>query len=198
MKKMMLEQGLLAGLAIFLLAALLPAIATAQDARTYEVRQNSQQSQTEVQQKAADRKEADRAKLEDGQLNACQNRQKRITNIMARIADRGQKQINLFSTIAQRIEKFYADKGKTLVNYATLESDVATKKTAAQAAVDVLKSGSVTFDCTGDNPRAAAANFKENLKNEIEILKVYKASVRSLIVGVKSVQGTSSSEGRQQ
>lgn len=137
--------------------------------------------------------EAASTKLADTKLRACQNREKAINNIMARIADRGQKQLNLFTTIATRTETFYTNKGKVLSNYDVLVADVNAKKTAAQTTVDAIKSDSVSFKCDGTDPKGVAAGFKTDLKAEITALKNYKTSVKNLIVGVKSVQGTTSS-----
>lgn len=133
------------------------------------------------------------AKLADAKLKVCQKREKHINDHMQRIAARGQKQLDRFSTIADKTEQFYAKKGKTLSNYDELVNDVNTKKTAAQATVDKVKATSVTFKCDGTDPKGAAASFKDALKAEIAALKGYKTSVRKLIVGVKSVQGTTSS-----
>ena len=132
-------------------------------------------------------------KLSDAKLKACQNRQKAITNIMTRMADRGQKQLDLFSTIATRTETFYTTKGKTLSNYDALVADVTAKKAAAQTEVDALKANSVSFKCDGTDPKGMADSFKTQLKAEILALKEYRTSVKNLIVGVKSVQGSTAS-----
>lgn len=132
-------------------------------------------------------------KLTDAKLKVCQKRETAINNIMGRIADRGQKQLDLFTAIATKTEKFYTDKGKTLSNYDNLLADVAAKKDAAQTAVDAVKGDSVTFKCGGNDPKGAAASFKKVLKSEIDALKDYKTSVKNLIVGVKSVQGSTTS-----
>src|SRR5690242_595428 len=92
---------------------------------------------------------ASSTRLEAAKLRACQNREKAINNILRRIAARGQRQVDLFSTIATRVEKFYDNKGKTLNNYTDLVSDVNSKKTAAQDAVNKIKSDSVSFKCDG-------------------------------------------------
>lgn len=132
-------------------------------------------------------------KLADAKLKACQNREAAINNIMTRIGDRGQKQLDLFTTIATRAGTFYTDKGKTLSNYNVLVADVTAKKVAAQTAVDTVKADSVTFKCDGTDPKGAVASFKDSLKSEITVLKDYKTAVKNLIVGVKSVQGTTTS-----
>ncbi len=132
-------------------------------------------------------------KLADAKLKACQNREKAINNILSRISDRGQKQLDLFTSIATKTETFYTDKGKSLSNYDALVADVTTKKAAAQIEVDAVKADSVTFKCDGTDPKGAASSFKAALKSEIQALKDYKTSVKNLIVGVKSVQGTTAS-----
>jgi len=142
---------------------------------------------------AADKQAAAQTKSAEAKLKACQNREKAITNIMSRIADRGQKQLDLFTSIATKTEAFYTEKGKTLSNYNDLVAAVTAKKTAAQSTVDAIKSDSVSFNCDGTDPKGAATAFKSALQSEITALKDYKTSVKNLIVGVKSVQGTTSS-----
>ena len=138
---------------------------------------------------ATDRVAVAGTRLADAKLKACQNREKAINNIMTRIASRGQKQLDLFSTIATRAETFYASKGKTLSNYDALVADVTAKKAAAQTTVDTIKSDSVSFKCDGTDPKGAAESFKTQLKSEISALKDYRTAVKNLVVGVKSVQG---------
>lgn len=142
---------------------------------------------------APEKKAAPKTKLADAKLKACQNREKAITNVMGRISDRGQKQLDLFSSIATKTKAFYVVKGKTLGNYDALVADVTAKKDAAQTAVDTVKANRVTFKCDGTDPKGAAATFKESLKLQITALKEYKTSVKNLIVGVKSVQGKTTS-----
>lgn len=132
-------------------------------------------------------------RLADAKLKACQNREKAINNIMARIADRGSKQLDVFNKIAQRTETFYTTKGKTLSNYDALVADVNTKRVAAQTAVDAVKVNSVTFKCDSTDPKGAAQLFKDGIKARTVALKNYKTAVKNLIVSVKSVQGTTTS-----
>lgn len=136
------------------------------------------------------------ARLADNKLKACQNREKAINNILSRIADRGQKQLDLFTSIATKTETFYTNKGKTLSNYDALVADVNAKKTVAQTEVDTLKADGVTFKCDGTDPKGAVSSFKDALKNETQALKAYKTSVKNLIVGVKSVQSTTSTDDK--
>jgi hypothetical protein len=133
------------------------------------------------------------AHLAAAQLKSCQQREKAITNILARIADRGQKQLTLFGTIATRTETFYTDKGKTLSNYDALVADVNAKQAAAQTEVNAVGSASSGFSCTGSDPKGFVTSFQDSLKAEISALQDYRTAVKNLIVGVKSVQGSTTS-----
>lgn len=129
----------------------------------------------------------------EAKLKACRNREAAIDNIFVRISDRGQKQLDLFSDIATRAETFYVSKGKTLSNYNALVADVSSKKDAAVSAVNTVKAKSVTFKCGDTDSKGLAASFKDALRSEITALQAYRTSVNNLIVGIKSVQGTTTS-----
>ena len=139
-------------------------------------------------QAAKERRAEVKERLEGRKLQACQNREKAITNIMARIGNRGEKQIDVFNKIAERTQKFYIDKQLSLSNYEALVAEVSAKKAAAQAAVELVKSTSVEFNCEGDNPKGAADSFKQLMRDQNDALKAYKTSVKNLIVGVKSAR----------
>ena len=193
MTKQTRQRWVVAIVAVFGLITVGGIAVAAPNTRAEDAKAAAQQRQLVAQQTAADNREAAQTKLADAKLKACQNREKAINNILARIASRGQKQLDLFSTIATRVETFYTDKGKVLSNYDALVADVNAKAAAAQTAVDAVKAASVTFKCDGTDPKGTAQSFKDSLKAEIAALKDYKSAVKNLIVGVKSVQGTSSS-----
>lgn len=146
-----------------------------------------------AQAKAQAQVEQAQQRLSDNKLRVCQTRETAIKNIMTRLADRGQKQLNLFTGIADKTETFYTNKGKTLSNYAALVNDVNTKKAAAETTVNTIRTESTGFSCTSDDPKGFMSTFKTSLADEIQALKDYKTAVKNLIVGVKSVESTTSS-----
>jgi hypothetical protein len=164
--------------------------AMGQSTTTTDTTTNSTTTTDTTSSKADTAKAKHEARLTAVKLRVCENRQKTITNIMSRIADRGQKQLDLFTTIATRTETFYLGKGKTLSNYDALVTAANDKKAAAQTTVDTIKADSTTFSCDGTDPKGAVSSFKTALKSEIQALKDYKTAVKDLIVGVKSVQST--------
>lgn len=138
---------------------------------------------------------AKKDRLAGMRLQFCEKRQSVITAIMKRAGERGDKRIDFISTIANRVETFYQNKGKVLSAYDQLASDVAAKKAAAQAAVNAVKAADTQFNCGGENPKGMVAVFRAEIQAQAAALKEYRTSVKSLIVGVKSVQGSSSSDG---
>jgi len=116
---------------------------------------------------------------------------------MSRVSDRGTKQLAVFTKISDRVQAFYLKKGKILDNYDVLVAEVNTTKATAESAVADVKSTSVTFTCDGADPKGAIDAFKTKVQAQRAALKAYKTAVKNLIVGVKSVQGTTSSTENQ-
>ncbi len=158
--------------------------------------QEARNSQVAAQDAGEVKRAEAKLKSADAKLKACQKREATINKKMLQIVARGERQIAIFTQIADRTQAFYTAKGKTLSNYAELVAEVENRKNRAQSALDQMKSHSGTFICDATDPKAVTLHFKESLKREIEALKLYKTAVKNLIVGVKSVQGsTASTEG---
>ncbi|HLG90599.1 MAG TPA: hypothetical protein VI336_00320 [Candidatus Saccharimonadales bacterium] len=136
--------------------------------------------------RAVEAQETAELRLEGAKLKACENREKAINNILDRLAKRGERRLNVYSVIADRVQAFYEKKGLNVSNYDELLTDVNAKKAAAQAAVDEIKADEVDFACDGTDPKGAAAGFKEDLKAEINALHAYQQSIKDLIVAIKT------------
>jgi len=129
----------------------------------------------------------------------CETKKRVVTNIETRIVSRGQKRMDVITKIADRVEKFYTDKGLTVSNYDTLVANVNAKKDAAQATLDTIKTdaGNVSsITCGNGQGKVVVTQFKTDLKAEQTALKAYQTAVKDLIVGVKSAKA--STEGSQQ
>jgi hypothetical protein len=199
MIKLPSKNYLFTGLAVAAIVVTMPFAVNALPARAQEAQTTAQQRQETAQVTAADKRAAVQTRLADVKLKVCQQREKTIDNIMTRMGDRGVKQLDVFTKIADRTEVFYDKSGKVLGNYDALVADVNAKKADAQTAVTAAQSTTVTFKCDGTDPKGAASSFKTSLEAQNQALKAYKTAVKDLIVGVKSVQGTTSStEGSKQ
>jgi TolA-binding protein len=141
-----------------------------------------------LQQSRQDRVEDRKQRLGDTKEKVCEARKEQITRKMTRISSRGERHLKVFTTITDRVKAFYENKGKTLANYDALVADVATKKTAAEAAVRATAAYENTFDCSGDDPKGALKSFRTTVATQREAMKKFRTAIKNLIVGVKSVQ----------
>lgn len=195
MKRLKITKGLLIVVATFTVVLVAPLAVNAQTAQpsTQAEQAATQEAKRLIQTDTTAIKEQAQTRLADAKLKTCQLREKNVTNIMIRLSDRSTKQLAVFTQISDRTQAFYAEKGKILSNYAPLLSTVNTTKTNAETAVTNTKSMSVTFTCTGTDPKGVANSFKTSLQSQNDALKAYKTAIKNLIVGVKSVQSTTNS-----
>jgi hypothetical protein len=144
------------------------------------------------------RQEQKEKRLEANKLRVCEQRKTKITAILNRSVTRGERQLELFTTIANRVKAFYINKNLSLANYEELVAAVDTAKTDAQATLETLK-GLTAFDCNAEDPKGDAEAFKLAQKALNEDLKSYRTAVKDLIVGVKSSKNNgTNSEGSEQ
>lgn len=203
-----LSNSLYAGAAVLAMAIAAPLVVNAETAPSQESpaptgqrphapgeqqRVQAQEQSATAQTQAAEARENAKTKLTEAKLKACQARTKAITTIMKRHNDRGARILEVFTTISERTQAFYAERGTTLSNYDELVANVDAKKAAAEAALSHTQESSSAFSCEGDDPKGAANAFKDGLKARNEALKAYKSAIKDLIAGVKSAQGTTSS-----
>lgn len=188
MKRLKITKGLLIATATFAVMLAAPLAVNAQTAQP--AAQTEQEAKKLVQVDTTAIKDEAKTRLADAKLKVCQLREKNVTNIMARLSDRGTKQVAVFNQISDRTQAFYKEKSKVLSNYDALVAAVDTTKANAEAAIAKTKTTIVSFTCTSADPKGAADSFKASLKSQNDALKAYKTAIKNLIVGVKSVQST--------
>lgn len=171
---------------VMLIMFLLVSLTGAAFARSEDKEEHGNRAKTQAIRE--EKKQMFETRLTENKLKSCKRREAVINKKMSQIAERGQRQLEVFNKISERTQAFYASKGRSAENYDSLLAEVNTKKAAAEAAVAAVKATSVTFNCDGTDPKGAATSFKDALKSETSALKAYKTAVKSLIVGVKSAQ----------
>lgn len=154
---------------------------------------DSSSLQDRIQELKQKRQENKQQRLAANKLRACQNRQARIAAIMSRSITRAEKQLELFTTIAERVKAFYVQKGRTVANYNDLVAAADAAKAKAQTNLDTLKALD-GFDCSSEDPKGDIEAFKLALHSINSDLKDYRTAVKNLIVGVKSAQSTAAKE----
>lgn len=209
---MKLRHSLLVTTGLFVVAVMTPVLANAQSTQvdemntqiqekretTQRVTETRQEKREEMQAQISDRREVAEGRLEAAKLKACQNRQKAIENILARLSNRGDKRLDVFTKIADRVQVFYGEQGNTLNSYDELVADVVAKKATAEEAVTNLHNTAGMFSCEGEDPKGAISIFREQLEARNVALREYKTAVKNLILGVKSAQPTEAAENTQE
>jgi hypothetical protein len=142
--------------------------------------------------RAEEKKQQVAAKLDENKKKVCEKRHANITKVMHRMQARSEKQLEVFTKIADRTKAFYQEKQRTVANYDDLVAAVDEKKQAAELTLTAGSEAIAGFTCDSSDPIAAKDLFKAQLKDQITALKAYKTAVKDLIVGVKSAQGEAS------
>jgi hypothetical protein len=141
-----------------------------------------------------DRKTQLAAKLDEVKLKTCQAREHGINTKLKRMAARGQKQLEVFTNIATRVEAFKTKNNLNVANYDTLVAAVNSQKEAAVAAVDKVNADSANFSCTSTDPKGVLQAFQADVKAENTALFNYRQAVKNLLVAVKTASGTTDSD----
>lgn len=173
-------------LAILISLFLFSASVSAEDSTTSS---KFEQLKTKIQNRLEVKKEKILAKLDDKKLKVCEVKEKVITTREQHLTRLANNIFDKFDKITARVEEFYKTKlvpqGKTISNYDTLVSDIQTKKTAAQDALNSAKADSVDFSCAGDDPKGALKTFRSDMQTVKSALKDYRTAIKDLIVAVK-------------
>jgi hypothetical protein len=152
--------------------------------------------------KAANLKKDEQAKLDEKKQLSCEKRQEFINQTMGRLNERVTKQLELFNNATTRVQNYVTTKNLTVPNYDTLLSNVAAKRAAAQASLVALQTAKAAFKCDANNPKAAVVAYQAALRNTNKALQDYRDSVKQLIRAVKAVSanptGTKSKTGDKQ
>lgn len=131
-------------------------------------------------------KERVNARLNDSKLQICKRHETTINNVIARVSDRDQKRFDFFDVTTEKVEAFYIKNSLMVANYDQLLATIATKKTAAQAAITTANSAKVTFTCGGEDPKGVVSTFKNHHSVSASALDEYKTAVRELVKAVKT------------
>ncbi len=206
-------RSLIVGSALVFVLGLLPAAVFAEDGESNEntttsnpkdptetENENEDQNEgtlqdrlQELKQKREDNKQH---RLEANKLRVCQLHKVKIAAIINRSITRAERQLELFTKIADRVKAFYVKKGYNVANYNDLVATADAAKAKAQADLDTLNNLD-DFDCNSDDPKGQAEAFKTALKTVNQDLKDYRTAVKNLIVAVKSANSQAEQEGEQ-
>lgn len=130
-------------------------------------------------------------RLQNEELKACQNRERPINAIMARMSDRSAKQLELFTTISERTQRYYEESNLSVDNYETLLNQVETHKLLAEDAVAATHSASFGFECENLNPEDVTTTFKQHVQTQNTLLQNYRTAIKNMIVAIQTAHDSS-------
>lgn len=138
------------------------------------------------------------ARLENGQLKACQAREVAIKKRSDQLVALATNMESKFDSIAKRVEDYYTTtvipSGKSVANYDALVSDIQSKKSAVSTALATAQSDVSSFSCVSDDPKTEMTKFRTDMQAVKSALKDFRTSIKNLIVAVHSVTGTENKE----
>lgn len=137
---------------------------------------------------------AQQKKLEGKSLEKCQNREKAIVNVMARIGDRGEKQIEVIASIQQKVQNFYTEKNLSVGDYDGLVAKVEAKKQEAVTAMNTVRNMNRNFSCGNDDPKGTAEQFKAQASVQSDGVVAYRDAVHELVTEIKTSVTEASAE----
>jgi hypothetical protein len=121
----------------------------------------------------------------DQKKKSCEARAANIKKRADNYATAAQRHLSVFNKIFTRVQDFQTKKNLSVANYDELVATATAKQTAAQAAVDALKSADVTIDCTQADPASAVANLKEATSNARTALHEFRLAIKDVVVALK-------------
>ncbi len=130
-----------------------------------------------------------KGRLDEARKKVCENRKAAITRITTNAASQGQRHLNLFGSIATKVQGFYTDKKLVAADYDTAVQKVSANKTALQNAITEVKNSATTLDCSGSDPVGTVDAIKAKITAMHKAARELQASVKNLIVIVKAAAG---------
>lgn len=131
----------------------------------------------------------ERAKLktttEAERQKACVAHQQEINTRVSNYAAAAQRHLDVFNGIFTKVQTFYTNKKLNVTDYSSLVAAATAKQTAAQSAVDTLKSLNVSIDCTQPDPATAVATVKTAVANARTALQDYRTAIKNVIVALE-------------
>ena len=130
--------------------------------------------------------------------NACKAHQAEINRRAANYATAAQRHLDTFTSILTKVQNFYKNKNLNVATYPTLLTTALAKQTAAQQAVDVLKSLDTTIDCSQPDPAQNVQALKMAVTNARTALQAYRGAIKDVIVALEGASSANASTGGNQ
>lgn len=158
--------------------------------RTEQIKESQASKSAELKLRQSDRQELIREKLAGVKLEACQQRQERISEHTTKIDARAEKLLQKMESIATKAEAFQDDKGIVADGLPDLKTEMENSRQAVVEALEAAGNTSAEFDCDSDGPKAQLQQFVGSMDEVRVSLKVYREAIHDYIQAIRQANGS--------
>lgn len=116
---------------------------------------------------------------------ACRAVEENAVNHMGRLADFTERQLELFSTIAERVDEFYQQNELQAEGYDEHMDNIESLTADAESLTDELRESTDSFECGQENVSQHIGDFRTSLQESKNSLESLRQAVREQILLVK-------------
>lgn len=138
-----------------------------------------------VEAKVAERRVERKEKLSEKKQKLCESVVGKINTIINETDTRRDATYALITQVLKAVKEYYETRELVIENYEVLEAAVKTSQAAAQIGIKRLDSAA-NFNCDTTEPYGYLAQFRANRSESLEMLKIYRDSVKDLVTAVKT------------
>ena len=158
--------------------------------RRQEIELKIEQAKEQAKEKLDAAKTEVKDKLSSDRLKICENRTTRVNQLLQDNSTRAKSALTKFEAVATKVEAYVTANNVNVPNYDTLVADVNAKDAAAAAAIGAVSG--TTFNCDSQESNAVGKFQTGVVRDELNALKAYRTSIKSLIAAVKTAVSTGS------
>lgn len=158
----------------------------AQKVRDYKARFQAQLQQSRDAREMTANKRADlKERLTDAKKQVCEKIQDTINKVMVKMNDRRKRVFDRLTKISEAVENYVTKNDLDVAGYDELTAAVEAAKSSAKTTME-KQQAVPKLDCSGEQPRADVADFKEKRLESIQAMKTYRDAVKALVKTVKA------------
>lgn len=121
----------------------------------------------------------------NNKVQVCERKVAKLELRFKNVAKQGETHLKVFDEISTKVEAYRLKKNLQIANYAAVQSEVATSRAKATAAVNDATEAPKLNCATGDH-KQVATRYQAAIKTRNQALKEYKAAVKKQLLMVKN------------
>jgi hypothetical protein len=116
----------------------------------------------------------------------CQSLQTMLNKQITKFSQNAQNHLTTFNSVLTKVQAYATKNNVSTTTYTSLVAAATTQQTNATQAVDALKSVSVTFNCTQQDPASSLSTIKAAVNSARTALQAYQKSIAAIISNLEA------------